>query len=101
MSLQLIITPDADHDIDQACDWYEERQAGIGRRFVLAVRLRYEDILRSPSLPPAFGRKAVRKIRVPHWPYFIYYRIINDAQIRIVAVIHGARDRKYLNYRLR
>ncbi len=101
MSLQLIITPDADHDIDHACDWYEERQAGIGRRFVLAVRLRYEDILRSPLLPPAFGRKAVRKIRVPHWPYFIYYRIINDAQIRIVAVIHGARDPKYLNYRLR
>ena len=101
MSLQLIITPDANHDIEEACTWYDEQQAGVGLRLVLAVRLRYEDILRSPLLPRPFGRKAVRKVRVPHWPYFIYYRIINDAELRIVAVIHGARDPKYLNYRLR
>ena len=101
MSLQLIITPDADHDIEEAGDWYDEQQAGVGLRFVLAVRLRFDAMLRSPLLPRPFGRKAVRKTRVPHWPYFIYYRIVNDAELRVVAVVHGARDQKYLNYRLR
>ena len=101
MSLQLIITPDADHDLEEASAWYDKQQVGVGLRLVLAVRLRYEDILRSPLSPRPFGRKAVRKVRVQHWPYFIYYRIINDVQLRIVAVVHGARDPKYLNYRLR
>lgn len=101
MSLQLIITPDASRDIDEACAWYDERQTGVGKRFVLAVRLRFESILRSPLFPRPFGRKAVRKVSVPRWPYSIYYRIVNDEQLRIVAVVHGARDPKYLNYRLR
>jgi plasmid stabilization system protein ParE len=101
MSYPLIITPDAARDIEEACAWYDEQQIGVGKRFVLAVRLRLEDILRSPLLPRPFGRKAVRKLRVPHWPYSIYYRIINEKELRIVAVVHGARDPKYLNYRLR
>ncbi len=101
MSLQLIITPDANRDIEEAAAWYDERQAGVGLRFVFAVRLRFDEILRSPLLPRPFGRKAVRKVRIPHWPYSIYYRVINDAQLRIVAVVHGARAPKYLNYRLR
>lgn len=101
MSLQLIITPDADHDLEEACNWYDSQQSGVGLRLVLAVRLRLDDIMRSPFLPRPFGRKAIRKVRVPHWPYSIYYRIINDAVIRIVAIVHGARDPKYLNYRLR
>ena len=101
MSLQLIIAPDANRDIEEVCAWYDRQQNGVGIRFVLAVRLRYEDILRSPLLPRPFGQKAIRKVRVPHWPYSIFYRIINEAELRIVAVVHGARDPKYLNYRLR
>lgn len=101
MSLPLTITPEADRDIAEANNWYDKQQAGVGLRFVLAVRLRFDDIIRSPLLPRAFGRKNIRKVRVPHWPYSIYYRIINDAEIRVVAVVHGARDPKYLNYRLR
>ena len=92
MSLQLIITPDATCDIDEACDWYDQQQSGVGRRFVMAVRGRFAEILRSLLLPRPFGRKAFRKVRVPHWPYSIFYRIINDTELRIVGVVHGARD---------
>ena len=101
MSLPLIISPDASRDLDEACAWYDEQQSGVGIRFVLAVRLRFANIQQSPLLPRPFGRKAIRKVRVPHWPYSIYYRVINDAELRIIAVVHGARDPKYLNYRLR
>jgi plasmid stabilization system protein ParE len=101
MSLQLIITPDANRDIEEARDWYDKKQQGVGLRFVLALRLRFDDILRFPLLPRPFGRKAIRRARVPHWPYSIYYRIVNETEIRVVAVVHGARDPQYLNYRLR
>jgi plasmid stabilization system protein ParE len=101
MSLRLVFTADANRDIEEAFTWYEQRQVGVGPRFILAFRLRVDQILRSPLIPRPFGRKAFRKSRVPHWPYSIYYRVINDEELRIVAVVHGARDPQYLNYRLR
>lgn len=100
MNYQIIVTDDANHDLEQARIWYNERQENLGERFVWAARQRFEIILRNPELPRAFGRKSVRRIRVPRSPYAIYYRILGQ-KIQIVAIVHGARDPKYLNYRLR
>ena len=100
MSHYLNVTADANHDLEQASAWYNEKQAGLGDRFVLAAREKFEVILRWPELPHAFGRKAIRKVRIPRSPYSIYYRILGE-KIQIVAIIHGARDPNYLSYRLR
>jgi toxin ParE1/3/4 len=100
MSFYFNVTPDADRDLEQACAWYNEKQEGLGDRFVLAVREKFEVILRWPELPHAFGRKAIRKVRIPRSPYSIYYRIIGQ-KIQVMAIVHGARDPNYLNYRLR
>ncbi|MEO7297903.1 MAG: type II toxin-antitoxin system RelE/ParE family toxin [Verrucomicrobiota bacterium] len=100
MSHYLNVTADANRDLEQASSWYNEKQAGLGDRFVLAVREKFEVILRWPELPRAVGRKSIRKVRIPRSPYSIYYRILGE-KIQIVAIVHGARDPNYLNYRLR
>ena len=100
MSLHFNVSPAADRDLEQACGWYNEKQSGLGDRFVLATRERFEVILRWPELPRAFGRKAIRKLRIPRSPYSIYYRVIGQ-EIQVVAIVHGARDPHYFNYRLR
>ncbi len=100
MSFQLVITPDAQRDIDETHAWYEQKQGGVGHRFILALRGRFGSILLAPDYPMAFGRKSLRKVNIPGWPYSIYYQILEE-EVRVVAVVHGARDPKYLNYRLR
>jgi len=37
MSRRLILRPEAEEDVRQGYLWYEERQAGLGRRFVEAL----------------------------------------------------------------
>ena len=100
MSYHITVTADADQDLEQARVWYNERQEELGDRFVLAVREKFEVILRWPELPRTFGRKAVRKVRIPRSPYSIYYRVLGE-KIQIIAVVHGSRAPNYLNYRLR
>jgi toxin ParE1/3/4 len=100
MNHYITVTGDANYDLEQARVWYNERQQGLGERFILAARQRFEIILRWPELPRAFGRKAVRKVRIPRSPYSIYYRVLGQ-KIQIVAIVHGSRDPDYLNYRLR
>jgi toxin ParE1/3/4 len=100
MSLHFNVTPAADRDLEEACAWYNEKQTGLGDRFVLVARERFEVILRWPELPRVCGRKSIRKVRIPRSPYSIYYRIIGQ-EIQVLAIVHGARDPNYLSYRLR
>ncbi|MGI8965659.1 MAG: type II toxin-antitoxin system RelE/ParE family toxin [Limisphaerales bacterium] len=100
MSHYLNVTADAHYDLEQVSSWYNEKQAGLGDRFVLAAREKFEVILRWPELPRPIGRKAIRKVGISRSPYSIYYRILGE-KIQIVAIVHGARDPNYLNYRLR
>ncbi len=100
MNLGVVITPQAAADILEARAWYDSQQAGVGGKFYFGFRNRLEKALESPLSPRAWGRRKIRKVRIPKYPYFIYYEIVAK-QMRIIAVIHGARDPKNINYRLR
>jgi hypothetical protein len=73
MNLRVVITPEAAVDILEARAWYESRQSGIGDRFYFGLRDRVLEALCSPFVPRAWGRRSIRKIRIPKYPYFIYY----------------------------
>ena len=100
MSLRVVITPAAAADIVEARDWYDSQAVGVGDKFYFAVRNRIHDALENPLLPRAWGRRKIRKFRIPKYPYSIYCEI-NAEELQVLAVVHGARNPKYLNYRLR
>lgn len=100
MSHALIITRDARQDIAEASNWYDEQESGIGRRFELALDLAFQQIQRDPHHFRPRGRKEIRLCRPRNWPYGIYFRI-RETTCETVALVHAARDPKYLNYRLR
>ncbi len=100
MSLRGVITPEAAADILNARTWYDSHETGVGEKFYFAFCNRIHDALGTPFLPRAWGRRKIRKVRIPKYPYSIYYEIIAE-ELRVLAVVHGARDPKYLNYRLR
>ncbi len=95
MSCHLVVTPAANRDIDEAINWYDSQEGGLGNRFIAAVQDRFMEISKFPLSSRLIPNTAARKSLLSHWPYFIYYRIVNEV-IRVFAVIHTSRDPNYI-----
>ncbi len=80
----------AQREYDEAVDWYETCQQGLGLRFVVAIRKIFEDIAAHPqSFPVVYP--GVREAVLTKWPYVVYYEV-HDEHILILAVFHASRD---------
>jgi len=89
MSLPVVLGREAEAEFDEAVDWYE-RQAGLGAKFVAAVRGVLTRITEMPELHPKVHGE-IRCAIVTRFPYGIYYRVWTD-RVEVVAVFHGRRD---------
>jgi len=90
MSSPVIIRPDAEEDIQTACEALEQVQAGLGRRFVGRVREVLEHLESIPELHGVVWQD-VRAVRVKQFRYVVYYVVLGD-RVEVIAVLHGARD---------
>ena len=88
--LPILYALEAASDLDLAVIEYELRRAGLGDRFLEAVRQRAEAIRTNPAL---YGEVSpdIRAAPVRRFPYVIYYRI-EATQILVIAVRHGHDD---------
>jgi plasmid stabilization system protein ParE len=97
----IVYLPGALRDLRGIANWYKsERPEGEARFFQrLAVAVR--QIEREPTgFPLALEDIGVRKARVLRSPYSVAYLVRRD-EVRIVAVIHGARRPGFWTHRLR
>lgn len=90
MSTVLVFRRIARIEFDEAADWYERRQAGLGPRFVVAVQRVLDRIAEQPDFYPVVHGE-VRESFVQRFPFCIYYRE-EAAQILVLAVFHTSRD---------
>jgi plasmid stabilization system protein ParE len=88
--LPFALLPEARDDLDEAFDWYERRQTGLGDRFAEAVRKTIDFIAAFPRIGTVKYRD-VRQRLVPRFPYVIVYREVGG-MIQIVSVFHTSRD---------
>ena len=89
MSGTVIVLPEAERDLDEAVEWYDARQWGVGRRFARAFR----DCSRSiADFPESFAivHADFRLAMLKSFPYGVYFRTTPKA-IYIHRVIHQAR----------
>ncbi len=100
MSYRVVYDSEAGFEFRQAVAWYEGQSEGLGVRFTLEVDKTVAGIAAEPLRFSEAGRIA-RKARVLGWPYTVYF-VINEthAEIKIVAVWHGARNPHKLKRRL-
>jgi plasmid stabilization system protein ParE len=90
----IIISSRAQKEISQAWNWYEDRQQGLGDRFVAAVTKRLRKIELHPELYP-LRHKTYRETLVPIFPYLILYRIKKQKKsVRIVSIFHTSLNPK-------
>jgi plasmid stabilization system protein ParE len=90
MSLPLDFHPAVRDEIDDAHDWYEQRQPGLGGDFLDEVERVLAEITANPARY-GFADADIREGTLKHFPYAIYYRVLTD-RIRVLAVYHTARD---------
>lgn len=90
MQYSLIILPEAEEDIKDAYNWYEDRRIGLGYDFILSLEAGFEQILRDPFVY-ALEYKETRKHLIKRFPYKIIY-FIADKKVIILAVLHGKRN---------
>jgi toxin ParE1/3/4 len=86
----LLKNPLVDCDLEEAALWYNRRNPAIAERLIdeaqKAIRLAGVDPLRFPL---CFGD--YRRVRLSGFRYAVYFRV-RDESVRILALIHGARD---------
>jgi plasmid stabilization system protein ParE len=84
------IRPTAERDAEAVCAWYERQQAGLGERLVTDLDAVYERLRQSPLMYAQIYR-GVRRALLRHFPVGVFY-LVKESEVRVLAVIHLARD---------
>ena len=86
MTRRPFVRPEAQTDIKEAARWYEDRESGLGLRFLREIRTSLEHISETPLRFPIVEQN-VRRALVHKFPYSIYF--LNESEaIAIIAVLH-------------
>lgn len=84
--MKVIFHPEAVAEFDQAINWYEEKQLGLGRDFAAEVRGAIDRALLFPigctEIAPGVRRALTRR-----FPYGVLY-VLDGEALQIVAVMH-------------
>ncbi len=90
MTLQLRVQPNAEADLRDAWQWYENLEPGLGDEFLRAVEACFERIQCLPDLFPIVHRNA-RQALLRRFPYRVIY-VIREPWIDVIAVFHARRN---------
>ena len=89
--------PDAEHEFEEAFDFYDECETGLGLRFAKEIQRGIELICGFPDLWPDFS-SSTKRFLVKQFPYGIIYSVYQDT-IYILAVMHLSRKPGYWHER--
>ena len=98
MSRRLVVRPEAEAEMTEAFDWYEDRVPGLGSEYLLCVDAVLHGILRSPELHPRIHKNA-RRALTRRFPYEIIF-VEDDERIVVLSVFHAKRNPKRWQDRL-
>ncbi len=98
MAAELIIGPEAQHDIDDAYKWYEDRRHGLGEEFLTCIDASIQTICRTPELYAKIYNE-YRRALVRRFPYAIFYEY-EGGKVIIYSVFHTSQNPKKWRNRL-
>ncbi|CAN5224694.1 type II toxin-antitoxin system RelE/ParE family toxin [soil metagenome] len=89
-SLELVIKEEASIEIQDAFDYYEEQQVGLGAYFIKTLYNRLESICKRPASCPLIYN-SYRQAVVSKFPFVVVYEIENNTVV-VYSVFHTSRD---------
>lgn len=85
------LTERAVRDLQTARDWYDRQSVDLGNRFIDAVLAAIRIARERPySLPEI--EDGARRVRCDRFPFHVYFEVLSDNRIRVLAVYHTSRD---------
>ena len=89
MKYELIVRPEAEADIEESFNWYEDQDHGLGHDFRSEVNRCLELIEARPLMYPEVYR-GLRRAVMDLFPYSVYF-LVRERRIFISACIHQKR----------
>lgn len=89
---------DANAEMNDAAQYYEERASGLGLSFLDAVEDAVDKVLANPEAYQLMGDEVSHKLLM-RFPFSVLY-VVEPDRIRVVAVAHQKRRPGYWSYRL-
>ena len=92
MTFRILYNPEVYDDLKEAIDWYEERQPGLGNKF-LATAKKQINSLRNSALQYSVRYDDVRCMPLKNFPYMVHFRVnIHANSVKVEAVINTWRN---------
>jgi plasmid stabilization system protein ParE len=89
MRRRTFVRPEAQTDIREAARWYEDRESGLGLRFLGEIRTSLQHIANNPLMFPII-EEDVRRALLHKFPYSVYF--VNEPEvIAVIGVLHQHR----------
>ncbi len=96
--MRLIYHPDAEAELIEAAQFYQQRVPTLGAQFLDAADRSLKGIQEAPERWSILEAD-VRRSLMPRFPYAIYYRVFSG-ELRILAFKHHSRHPDYWRHRL-
>lgn len=91
MPKTLILTENAQHDLDDAYKWYQELNLGLGQEFIRCVDATLSEISRNPLHYQVVFDKRVHRALTYRFPFSVYF-VNEEDVITIFAILHQRRS---------
>ncbi|MDM8528768.1 type II toxin-antitoxin system RelE/ParE family toxin [Anaerolineales bacterium HSG24] len=97
--MNYLFHPEAEQEFEQAIEYYESCQQGLGLDFALEVRATVKRIVAFPNAWP-FLEDDIRRCQTNRFPYGLVYVVESDGTILFLAVMHLHRKPNYWKIRI-
>jgi len=87
----LILTEDAQQDLDDAYHWYQEQNHGLGQEFIRCVDAKLSEISRNPLHHQVVFNDRVHRALTNRFPFSIYF-VNEEETITVFAILHQQRS---------
>jgi len=90
--------PEAETEFNEAIDYYERKDLGLGYVFAVEVNATIQRIIAFPSAWPTL-KGEIRRALVRRFPYGVLYAM-TESEIKVVAVMYLHRKPDYWGHRV-
>ena len=78
MASKLTIEPEAQIEIEDAIDWYESKQSGLGKEFYNYLDGYFKTLKEANALFPIKRKPVYRELALKRFPYVIIYEHVKN-----------------------
>ena len=91
MKKPVIVREEAEADLSEAYQWYEQQVRGLGGEFLLCVDGVIASIEKNPHLYPVVHKGVIWRALSTRFPYGVFF-VEGTQSISVIAVAHAKRN---------